>query len=755
MSARPDRVLTGLGVVVVAFSALVRVLVTIDPMPVWSMDPLAMWIPPAGVGPSMLLTLDLAGMLGAAAVVFAQRRSVRTLPAALLLVGCAGVALHAARVPSDAEIGLPWVFAVSGAFALAHLPHASMWRSVAFAAMLAVVVLLVGRGVLQVFVEHPQTVESYRQTREAFLESQGWSPDSAMARNYERRLFQAEASGWFGLSNVYGSLMAAIGLGLGTAGVLALRGRAGDRRVPWVLLVASALCVFALVISRSKGGVGAGVLGLVAILAATRFRGRARVVIAAVPVLVLLGVVARGLVGERIGELSILFRWFYMEGATRIFLDHPLVGVGPAGFKDAYLLAKPAISPEEVTSAHNLLFDWLATLGLFALAWVALFALACRGIGSAIDDREPPTPPAWDERTGVLIAAGLFAAAIAGGAYFERALLTPEMGIVRAIGLLGAIAVAAAMVRASREHARAATLGAAAIAAVLLGHMQIEVVGVWAASVPLVGCLVGLAVAPPRAESRGGASGPIAAGGLIALALIGAMTAGRTLWRWESDLARATAAVEPMAASIAAATTAELGSAEWTDAVGTIATQVGRAPARSEEELAAQIRLGRARAIEAALPSLLAAVEDRPGHGPTRQQAVRMLVRGAQFADRRARLDRAIAVARAGTEFDPADSGSWRLLAQALETAADADSEVRSERLEEAQRALIRAIELDPHGLSVSLNLVRLADRLGQPEARRAWAQRALEINSDLRLDPLRQLTETERTALEGQASGG
>lgn len=761
MSPRPDAITAGIGTVIVVFCALVRVLVSIDPMPVWSMDPLVMWIPPAGIGPTALMTLDLVGILGAAMVLVARRRGVPALGTALLLLGGVGVVIHAARLPADAEIALPWFFAVSGAFALAHLPRASMGRSAALAAMLAVAVILVGRGVVQVFIEHPQTVESYRQTREAFLESQGWSADSAMARNYERRLFQPEASGWFGLSNVFGSIMAAMSLGLGTMGVLSLRDKPSDRRVPWILLVAATLCVFGLVLSHSKGGVGAGLLGLVAIVAATRTRGRARLVLAAVPVLVLLGIIARGLVGERIGDLSILFRWFYMQGATRIFLDHPLVGVGPAGFKDAYLLARPPLSPEEVNSAHNLLFDWLATLGLFALAWIALLALACRGIGAAIDDRRVHAVlPERDERPTVLIACGLFAATIAVAAFFERTLLTPEMGIVRAVGLVGGLAVAGATVRAYREHPRAITLGAASIAAVLLGHMQIEVVGVWAGSAPLAACLIGLAVNPPGDSGDRRAGGWIGAIGLVAVGLIVALTSGRALGRWEREMARATAAVEPIASAIADLTEADPGSQASMDAASVIADHSGRRLASSGEELSAQIGLARARAVESAVPGLLAAVEARPAHGPTRQQAVRMLIHSAvaarDQAQRDVRLERALTVARAGTEAAGDRSGSWRLLANTLRTAGEVGPETtRRARIEAAYDALTRAIELDPRGLTISLDLADLADALDRPADAQAWSRRALEINSNFRLDPLRQLTEEERTALERRASGG
>ncbi|HQR39835.1 MAG TPA: hypothetical protein PLF26_15715, partial [Blastocatellia bacterium] len=74
---------------------------------------------------------------------------------------------------------------------------------------ISVAAVLAFRGIEQVFIEHPGTVENFKRNRDAILAAQGWPPDSAMARGYERRLMQAEATGWFGLSNVYASFAAA------------------------------------------------------------------------------------------------------------------------------------------------------------------------------------------------------------------------------------------------------------------------------------------------------------------------------------------------------------------------------------------------------------------------------------------------------------------------------------------------------------------------------------------------------------------
>src|SRR5262249_46234727 len=147
--------------------------------------------------------------------------------------------------------------------------------------------------------------------------------------------------------------------------------------------------------------------------------------------------VLRGLVGERSGELSLLFRWFYISTAARIIAVHPVLGVGPAGFQDAYQLLKPAISPEEVTSPHSVLFDFTSTLGLFGVAFALLFLLwsaragvtllsgmAASGPTGSADSGASPRSEAWSI---------LFVAAVPTliSAWIEAPIATPDSTLMR------------------------------------------------------------------------------------------------------------------------------------------------------------------------------------------------------------------------------------------------------------------------------------------------------------------------------------
>ncbi|MCL4220932.1 MAG: O-antigen ligase family protein [Phycisphaerales bacterium] len=756
-AARSGDVLLWIGAMLVLLPTLLRLVVAIDPMPAWGTDLLVMWIPPAGLGAFGTLMLDVLTVLGAGVVLAATPVHGRVSVVALTVIGSVGVLVHALRDEAHAVSGMPWVASMCTAIAMMHLPRRSAIRLAGTAAMLGLSAMLGAKAVVQVFVEHPATVASYEQSREAFLASRGWSPDSVMARNYERRLYQPEATGWFGLSNVFGSLAAAWLLALGSAAILAVRERLPDRRVLLLLGLGAIVSAGALVLSFSRGAVGALLVGVAALVVVMRLPRRAGLLCALVPVAVLVGVVVRGILGERIGELSILFRWFYIQGATGIFLDHPIAGVGPAGFKNAYMLAKPAISPEEVSSPHSIFFDWLACLGLLGLAWVVLIGFLCRAIGCMVERQAPapPAPPPVDDpgsaRVAALASAGLVAMAVAGSAYFERALLTPEMGLARAFGLLAGLGVAWAVTRAADRSIRVVEVGLIGAGLALLAHTQIETTLVSPGAAPAAGALLGLACLPPS-RPRGARANPIAGVGVLMVGVVSAVLALPSLWTWSRALDRATAAVRPFGQWMSAFESAERGSAEQAEAVRALARLAGLPEPRSAEQAAVALSRARQAAGAAALPGLRDAARARPLDLPTREALVRMLVGFSQVSEIEgpALAREALEAAEQAAAMAPRSAQAWGLVANThlalLGTSLQAG-------VEPAIEACRRAASLDPHGLNYPLRLVDLLGRAGLVEEQRAWAGRALEIDADLRLDPLRQLTPEQKSFLERLAA--
>jgi hypothetical protein len=411
-------------------------------LPWWEVDPLLSDVVVVGLTPSWTAWLLAVATLGAGVVTVAAGRPSRRwwLMAALAGLGSVPVLWHAWLSPDrtldHARVGSAWLVAIFAGLSLAHAARHSVVRRAVTAALLGGLLVMTLKGGAQVFIEHPALVESFKAQREQIFAANGWSADSPMARAYERRLMQSEATGWLGLSNVYASLCAA-GASAALAMLLArLRATsAGDQATSqidrpghdrpghdrpghdrpghdrpgrdWASLalgLAFASGVAGVAMAGGKGGWGVLVVGcalaVALVIIAPRFvtdnRPRRpervrRLITSSAPILcvLMLGLVGlRALAGDHVGERSILFRAFYVEASARMAIDGVLgrpspagadlvpvtgpLGTGPAGFKDAYVVYKDPRQPEDVASPHSVLFDWAACLGPLGLAWGGL-----------------------------------------------------------------------------------------------------------------------------------------------------------------------------------------------------------------------------------------------------------------------------------------------------------------------------------------------------------------------------------------------
>ncbi len=797
-----DAVLLPAGVACALIPQYVRATTNISVFPDWDLNPLVYPLRTPGIGPAMSMLVDAVSMLGAAMLLLVAARSSSAprsdavdrrysmlglgVAAMALCAGVVGVLAHThLSVPAsigDLRIGASWVAAVVcglGVSQVARMPHA---RRLLAAVLLGFIALLALRAAQQVFIEHPQTLASFRADRERVLASHGWNPGSPMALGFERRLSQPEASGWFGLSNVFASFSAATAVAL--AGLLLARRSAVHTLVLVVGMLAAVGCVL---LAGGKGGVLAMLIGLAMLplfAFARRGRGLTRLA-AALPAMAIAGALAlvalRGLIGERIGELSILFRWFYIQAATRIFVQHPLVGVGPDGFQQAFLLAKPPLCPEEVTSPHSIAFDWTATLGVFGLGWVVLLIFAAYRIG-----RVGASPSAGHVRADATRADFRVACAIPIVAtliviWFESPLIVPEMALVRVFGLLGWCGLAWFIMRSWSD--RPATIGLSAAAVALLAHAQIEVTASYASSAPLWAMLIGLAAAgcsdsissPPQS-----ATGPdrafrtLLAGVAIVLALAFAWPALTRVRAWEAHLRASADLVRVIPAF-----------GERVMALGTPSGQtpystVRETPEGIARDLSAVLqrvvpvtREGLQQAmLDLELRQLGAAHEHLRAAGaidPADRRPVRELstlhMRQAEIAALRGDASgvvRAVddALGAMGIQAPPpAKAGDWMWQATLQERAASSllsiDPARATRLLMEAIGSRERCAALDPYNLPNVVALARLTDRVHHQDkgkaggAAAAWARRALELDRFARLDAaVRGLSDGDRRAM-------
>jgi len=789
------RLLLWIGSTTILAAALARATVRHDPLPGWTMDPTAAWSPLLGVGPAGSIALDTVTLLAAAAVLLALRLAGRRPPACVLLlfaIGALPALWHALLRPDrtldDVRLASAWIAALAGAIALREAARDAAIRRMTLAVIFGFAIALAGRGVMQVFVEHPATVQDFNLRRDAILRSHGWEPGSSAALIFERRLTQAEASGWFGLSNVYASVMAACFVGLLGVALASLRRAADAPPVPRILLalppLGAAAAAAGLLLGpiaggqTPKGAIAAAALGIVLLplpMLARRLRlpPRAGVAIGlGIVAAALAAVVARGLIGERIGELSLLFRWFYLQGAARIFTHAPLLGVGPDGFKTAYLIHRPPLSPEEVASPHSILFDWLATLGVGAAAWAALWLAWVAAAGRRLLEAPPDgSPPPFIPRSPACIA-GLSAIAISLGLSFlleelpvaravpSSAVLLAVESIVRLLawGVAWAAIAGAAIAVAPRALDAAAPAAALALAA----HAQIELTLTTPGSAALA-MLVIAAASAPRTDAVAStnrmalvptACAALLAAAVFAFALLPTASAERHL--------RAAA----RAASVAAefdqrALALQAGSPQPGDSYDALALDLGvalrRQPPRTAAQLTAALTEVRLLAINAAGPALTRAANARPSHPTIARSLARLHGQGASLAasigrppdNRLADAERA---ARAMTDAWPARAESWSTLASVLLLRADLldDSEARAAAVD----ALERGASLDPYGLDFPFRLAEVSHALGRTDDARRWAAKALDNDALKRLDPLAGLDPPRRQRIDELLGG-
>lgn len=588
--------LTWAGLILVLAPMLFRAMTQVSTLPYWDMDPLISWSPLVGIGPAGSLLVDALIIFGAGLLLIGTARHARSawfLFAALLVsIGCVPIVYHGwsstVFTLGQQRIGASWASAMIAGLALWHAGADRRIRIVAFAAIVAFIAVLAVRGFEQVVIEHPGIVENFKRNRDAILAAQGWTPDSSMARGYERRLMQAEATGWFGLSNVYASFAAASSVAFGALSWVTWTGRKANRdrtgretipTSPWPLVLSItglALSLGALALAGSKGGFAAAAMGLALVAGAmwisrpkhsstltTRLTRFAPWLGPALVAAALLAVVARGLIGERIGELSVLFRWFYMQAATRIAMDQPLLGVGPDGFKDAYLIFKNPLSPEEVGSPHSILFDWWACLGICGFAWIGLWLwwVARAGTNLFVPLSAADSSPAPDLKARPLIRAtsGIIILATLAAIWTETAALTPEAALIRIIGLGLWLVLAGGVVLVAIKRSRW-LIALAAATIVFAVHGQIEVTGSMPQSAGLFVALTALAASRSRgveivsASERLWARGPAAIHAAVAtVGVVFALNSGLLVFRgviptldWEFKLHLAAEELRPL-----------------------------------------------------------------------------------------------------------------------------------------------------------------------------------------------------------------
>lgn len=301
---------------------------------------------------------------------------------ALFLVAC----VVATAAASDKRLALSQTMILLGpllaAVLLVQILDSGLKIRLALIVVGALAIVSAYQSAEQFLVSNEITIEQYEQAPETLLGPLGIEPGSFQQFLFEHRLYSRGIRGFFTTSNSAASfaLMAALA-------ALALLGEqarpAGpDRSRSKALLcraVATLMIVAGLALTQSKGGIlgflAAAVLFAV-LLAAGKWlaahRNSVRTVLLPLAVVVVVAVgyaaISYGLKHGRLpGGNSMLVRWQYWVASVQMFLDHPLAGVGPGNFAEAYMQYKPAAAPESVADPHNLPLSLLTQYGPLGL----------------------------------------------------------------------------------------------------------------------------------------------------------------------------------------------------------------------------------------------------------------------------------------------------------------------------------------------------------------------------------------------------
>lgn len=736
------------GLVILTILCFARAMIEHDPFPWWQSDPFIFSPPIVGLTPRWALLLNIALVLSAGLSLFGhalRHRGATPISIALLCVAIAVLVYHTIIDPErvlDAST-VSGVAAVLAAASMAHtLPGA---RRMLGAIAMSFALLLTCVGIYEVFISHPRTLSTYEAGRDAFLAARGWSNESFEALSYERRLRNPEPLAWFGLTNVFASFCAAGSAALFTLSLGIWRAK---QRVAHLLMIAALFAAFGLMLAGSKGGYGVLLIGL--LLGSLIYLGKARwidgrlLLVLCGSVIVVLGL--RGLMGEHLGERSLLFRWHYLLGSLRIWIHDPLLGCGPGMFQQRYALLKPDLSPEDVASAHSFVFDWLATLGIGGIALIGFLSRVVLGAGHSGVDRPDPDGFKREENDRLIKLALLMVSFPMLIALRMQSPVTDLEGMAPL--LVGWVLWGGCTVLILRSHVSDRVIHNAVLigACVMLVHGMIEVTGSLINSAPLWALFI--AAASTRAPVR--VSRTLCLIPVAAMLLLG----GVLIWRWgminawERSLhsaARDATWITAVNSSLNAMESSPQPQTELDHAAAMLTDLLGRPVPASLDAIIPALNQSELDGRFFAIERLERALEARPSHTATRIALSQQQLWIASLAMSSGRDDLARDMWDRATTFfadTPLNAGGnrWAGSVWAGRASADLDAPEVRRWLEKAARYWESAMEQSPHDPHTALRLMDNAIDRDEIDRARDWARRALQLHEATRLDPLRGL---------------
>jgi len=258
------------------------------------------------------------------------------------------------------------------------------------------------KAVWQMAAEIPDRISDFDMYRDQWLERFGWRDGSPQAALIESRIRDRAPTGFFGLANLFGSMLillagAAIGLACAKlADALGWRrtspGRPGEVDVRLLAGILTALLaagvLAALAMTASTGAIAAFTIaaagGAVVWVLRRRLAGHWRACVITCALMAVIGLsamAAYAIVHDRLPTKTMTFRWYYWRASAKVVADKPLLGAGPGNFPAAYLRHRRAAAEEEIKMPHNAIVHAACQYGLPG-GMLYLTVLGCFLIGA-------------------------------------------------------------------------------------------------------------------------------------------------------------------------------------------------------------------------------------------------------------------------------------------------------------------------------------------------------------------------------------
>lgn len=267
---------------------------------------------------------------------------------------------------------------VLSAVLLIQLLNAAYKTHLAVLLVLAVAAAMTVQCIDQYTESNEAVVQQYEQNPVEQLQKLGIEPDSLEHWLFEHRLYSNDIRGFLTTSNSAASFFLLSGFAALGLCIEAFRRRNHPETVAAFAgyLLALLLIVGGLLMTQSKGGIGAFVIGLFLLVVLSVFGRRLWKHRLVIGILLLVGIAAAGAAvisygsthGRLPGGNSMLVRWQYWQSTAEMTGDHLLTGVGGGNFRFFYPLYKPAAASETIQDPHNFILSLLSQYGPLGLA---------------------------------------------------------------------------------------------------------------------------------------------------------------------------------------------------------------------------------------------------------------------------------------------------------------------------------------------------------------------------------------------------